>query len=260
MNHYRGRVATWDVVNEALADDGSPRDCIWRRVIGADWVEQAFRIARGADPGSRLFYNEVRADVPNPKYEAMLSMARDFKTRGVPLDGVGLQYHLAENQPTQAQMEEGDPPPRRARPRGAHQRAGRADLVPRAAHDPGAARGSAGDLPQGRHRLSGAAGLLPGSRPGGSPTASPIAAATRSRCRSTRSTGRSRPGPCCRRCCAPAVPTRPPSSACPTAPAPAPLQQATAAARGPLSLAARVKRQRLRTYAAPPRARGEAAG
>ena len=58
-------------------------------------------------PSARLFYNEVRADVPNPKYEAMLAMARDFKARGVPLDGVGLQYHLSENQPTQAQMEEG---------------------------------------------------------------------------------------------------------------------------------------------------------
>ena len=106
MNHYRGRVATWDVVNEALADDGSLRDCLWRRVIGADWIEQAFRIADSVDPGVRLLYNEVRADVPNPKYEAMLAMARDFKARGVPLDGVGMQYHLSENQPSQAQMEE----------------------------------------------------------------------------------------------------------------------------------------------------------
>ena len=107
LNHYRGRVATWDVVNEALADDGSLRNCVWSRVIGADWVEQAFRIADSVDPQVRLFYNEVRADVPNPKYEALLAMARDFKARGVPLDGVGLQYHLSENQPTQAQMEEG---------------------------------------------------------------------------------------------------------------------------------------------------------
>ena len=107
MNHYRGRVASWDVVNEALADDGSLRQCTWREVIGADWVEQAFRIAARRRPGARLFYNEVRADVPNPKYEAMLAMARDFKARGVPLDGIGLQYHLSENQPTQAQMEEG---------------------------------------------------------------------------------------------------------------------------------------------------------
>ena len=50
MNHYRGRVATWDVVNEALADDGSLRNCTWSRVIGTDWVEQAFRIARSVDP------------------------------------------------------------------------------------------------------------------------------------------------------------------------------------------------------------------
>ena len=107
LNHYRGRVATWDVVNEALADDGSLRDCVWSRVIGSDWVEQAFRIADSVDSQVRLFYNEVRADVPNPKYEALLAMARDFKARGVPLDGVGLQYHLSENQPTQVQMEEG---------------------------------------------------------------------------------------------------------------------------------------------------------
>jgi endo-1,4-beta-xylanase len=107
MSRYRGRVATWDVVNEALTDTGGLRSCVWRDVIGPDWIEQAFRIADRVDPGARLFYNEVRADVPNPKYEAMLSMARDFKARGVPLDGVGLQYHLSENQPTQAQMEEG---------------------------------------------------------------------------------------------------------------------------------------------------------
>ncbi len=107
MNRYRGRVATWDVVNEALADNGSLRQCTWRDVIGADWIEQAFQIARSVDPGARLFYNEVRADVPNPKYEAMLNMARDFKARGVPLDGVGMQYHLSENHPTQAQLEEG---------------------------------------------------------------------------------------------------------------------------------------------------------
>jgi endo-1,4-beta-xylanase len=106
MSRYRGRVVTWDVVNEALADDGGARDCIWNRVIGADWVEQAFRIARNADPGARLHYNEVRADVPNPKYEALAAMAADFKARGVPLDGVGLQYHLTENHPTQAQMED----------------------------------------------------------------------------------------------------------------------------------------------------------
>lgn len=105
-SHYRGRVSSWDVVNEALADDGTRRDCLWQRVIGDDWIEQAFRMADRADPSARLFYNEVRADAPNPKYEAMLRLARDFMARGVPLDGIGLQYHLTENHPTQSQMEE----------------------------------------------------------------------------------------------------------------------------------------------------------
>jgi endo-1,4-beta-xylanase len=104
--HYRGRVSSWDVVNEALADDGSRRDCLWQRVIGDDWVEQAFRMAREADSDVRLFYNEVRADTPNPKYEAMLGLARDFLARGVPLDGIGLQYHLADTQPPQDQIED----------------------------------------------------------------------------------------------------------------------------------------------------------
>jgi endo-1,4-beta-xylanase len=106
MSHYRGRVSSWDVVNEALNDDGTRRDCIWQRVIGDDWVEQAFRIARRADPAPRLFYNEVRADTANAKYEAMLALARDFLARGVPLDGIGLQYHIGMQVPTQAAVEE----------------------------------------------------------------------------------------------------------------------------------------------------------
>jgi endo-1,4-beta-xylanase len=104
--HYRGHVSSWDVVNEALADDGARRDCLWQRVIGDDWVEQAFRMARRADPDVPLFYNEVRADIVNPKYEAMLALARDFLARGVPLDGLGLQYHLGDYKPTQPEIEE----------------------------------------------------------------------------------------------------------------------------------------------------------
>lgn len=106
VSHYRGHVSSWDVVNEALADDGARRDCLWQRAIGDDWVEQAFRMARRADPDVQLFYNEVRTDIVNPKYEAMLALARDFLARGVPLDGVGLQYHLGDYKPTQPEIEE----------------------------------------------------------------------------------------------------------------------------------------------------------
>jgi endo-1,4-beta-xylanase len=106
VTHFRGRVSAWDVVNEALNDDGSRRDCLWSRVIGDDWIEQAFRFARSADPAARLFYNETRADVPNPKYEATVNLIRDLRGRGVPVDGVGLQYHLTDRMPAQAQVEE----------------------------------------------------------------------------------------------------------------------------------------------------------
>ena len=99
MTHFRGRVSAWDVVNEALNDDGTRRNCLWKRVIGDDWVEQAFRFARQADPGAKLFYNETRADVPNPKYEATVGLVRDLRARGVPVDGVGLQYHLTDRMP-----------------------------------------------------------------------------------------------------------------------------------------------------------------
>jgi GH35 family endo-1,4-beta-xylanase len=104
--HYRGRISSWDVVNEALNADGTERDCLWSRVIGPDWVEQAFRFARSADPDVQLFYNEIRAEVPNPKFDALLAMVRDFRDRGVPLDGVGEQMHLTGPAPPQAQIEE----------------------------------------------------------------------------------------------------------------------------------------------------------
>lgn len=107
MGHYRGRVPSWDVVNEALADDGAPRDCLWQRVIGDDWVEQAFRFARQADPDARLFYNEIRGELPYAKFNGLLALAQDFRRRGVPLDGVGLQLHLVPPPaPVQGDLEE----------------------------------------------------------------------------------------------------------------------------------------------------------
>jgi GH35 family endo-1,4-beta-xylanase len=94
MDHFEGRVPAWDVVNEAFASGGGRRDCLWQRVIGDEWVELALRAARAADPGAQLFYNETAADFPNAKFGAVEGMAKDFKARGVPLDGIGLQYHL----------------------------------------------------------------------------------------------------------------------------------------------------------------------
>ena len=93
MGRWKGQIASWDVVNEAIAADGSRRDCVWSRVIGPDWVEQAFRTARAADPAAKLYLNEFGADTPNAAFLATEALARDFKARGVPLDGIGLQHH-----------------------------------------------------------------------------------------------------------------------------------------------------------------------
>jgi len=96
MDHFEGRVPAWDVVNEAFARDGARRDCLWQRVIGDAWIELALRAARAADSSAKLFYNETAADQPNAKFGAVEAIAADFKARGVPLDGVGLQYHLLQ--------------------------------------------------------------------------------------------------------------------------------------------------------------------
>ena len=101
VKHYAGRVFAWDVVNEAFNANGGLEHSIWydRPGIGlADkgtaYIEQAFRSAREADPRALLFYNDYDAEGVNAKSDAIYAMVKDFKRRGVPLDGVGLQMHI----------------------------------------------------------------------------------------------------------------------------------------------------------------------
>jgi len=102
MKHYAGQVFAWDVVNEAFDEKGEVKDSIWynRPGIGlagkqTAYVEQAFRWAREADPHALLFYNEGGAESLNRKSDAVYAMLKDFKQRGVPIDGVGLQMHIS---------------------------------------------------------------------------------------------------------------------------------------------------------------------
>jgi endo-1,4-beta-xylanase len=98
--HYRGKIHSWDVVNEAFADDGrgSRRDSSLQRT-GNDWIEAAFRAARAADPAAKLCYNDYNTDGINAKSTAVYQMVVDFKARGVPIDCVGFQSHLTNNAP-----------------------------------------------------------------------------------------------------------------------------------------------------------------
>lgn len=100
MKHYAGQVFAWDVVNEALDEKGDVRDSIWYNQPGIGsqkgtaYIEQVFRWAREADPQALLFYNEAEGEGMNRKSDAIYAMAKDFKLRGVPIDGVGLQMHV----------------------------------------------------------------------------------------------------------------------------------------------------------------------
>jgi endo-1,4-beta-xylanase len=96
LAHYRGKMAYWDVVNEAFADGtGARRDSNLQRT-GDDWIEVAFRTARAADPTPKLCYNDFNIeDWTAAKTQGVFRMVQDFKSRGVPLDCVGFQGHFA---------------------------------------------------------------------------------------------------------------------------------------------------------------------
>ena len=105
MKHYAGKVFAWDVVNEALDGRGGMEQSLWYDHPGIGlagkntaYIEQAFRWARAADPKALLFYNDYDTEGLNPKSDAVYAMVKDFRKRGVPIDGVGIQAHLNLNQ------------------------------------------------------------------------------------------------------------------------------------------------------------------
>jgi endo-1,4-beta-xylanase len=94
VGRYRGRVAVWDVVNEAIADGGGLRDTVYLRKLGPGYLADAFRWAREADPGALLVYNDYGGEGLNRKSNDVYELVRDLKQRGL-VDGVGLQMHVS---------------------------------------------------------------------------------------------------------------------------------------------------------------------
>ena len=96
--HFRGRVHAWDVVNEAVSDDGvNLRDTVFRQKLGDGYIAEAFRLAREADPGALLFYNDYGGEGSGAKANRIYDLLRELVADGVPIDGVGLQMHVSAN-------------------------------------------------------------------------------------------------------------------------------------------------------------------
>ena len=95
MGHYRGRIRDWDVVNEALAPDGTLAENIFYETLGPSYIADAFRWAHQADPTARLFYNDNKVEgVGTAKADALYHLLADLRAKHVPVHGVGLQAHF----------------------------------------------------------------------------------------------------------------------------------------------------------------------
>ncbi len=96
---YKGKIAMWDVINETLDDtpNSNPfslRDTIWLRKLGPEFVDMAFRWAHEADPHAQLYYNDYGIEGPGRKADAVFAMVKSMKARGVPITGIGMQWHI----------------------------------------------------------------------------------------------------------------------------------------------------------------------
>jgi endo-1,4-beta-xylanase len=99
VGHYRGKAAAWDVVNEAVDDNGSLRDSIWLKTIGPEYIDMAFNWAHQADPQAQLFYNDYDNADLGTKSNAIYALLQGLLKRGVPVHGVGFQMHVNLDSP-----------------------------------------------------------------------------------------------------------------------------------------------------------------
>lgn len=89
---YEGKIASWDVVNEALNEDGTMRKSIFLEKLGPDFVTEAFRLTQKAAPTTELYYNDYNNEQP-AKREGCIRLIRKIQEAGVRIDGVGIQGH-----------------------------------------------------------------------------------------------------------------------------------------------------------------------
>jgi endo-1,4-beta-xylanase len=112
VGRYKGRIKGWDVVNEALNDDGTMRSTQWLKIIGEgkpeqkfDHIAKAFEYAHQADPGMELYYNDYNLDTSKAKCDAAIEIVKHLKSKGLRIDGVGIQLHGGLDYPSKESLE-----------------------------------------------------------------------------------------------------------------------------------------------------------
>ena len=103
VGHFKGQVFGWDVVNEAIEDDGSFRKSKYYNLLGEEFFEIAFRAAHEADPDAELYYNDYSM-AGAKKREAVCRLVRNLKAKGLRIDGVGMQSHNGLDYPNSISM------------------------------------------------------------------------------------------------------------------------------------------------------------
>lgn len=106
LTRYKGKVTSWDVVNEAINDTGGTlRQTVFSEKMGDNYVAKCFQFAREADPDVLLFYNDYSVTTNDTKQTAIFNLIDDLQTNNVPIDGIGFQMHIQYNSPSVNQME-----------------------------------------------------------------------------------------------------------------------------------------------------------
>lgn len=99
VSRYKGKIKGWDVVNEAVLDDGSFRKSKFYQIIGEDFIRLAFEFAHAADPDAELYYNDYSMAIES-KRNGVVKMVENLQKKGVRVSGIGMQGHLSLDFPT----------------------------------------------------------------------------------------------------------------------------------------------------------------
>ena len=100
VGKFKGKVNSWDVVNECLEENGTLRNSKYLQIAGSDeYIANAFRWARAADPSAKLFINDYNIEYSGAKQNGMYNLVKKLLAEGVPIDGVGLQCHIGMTYP-----------------------------------------------------------------------------------------------------------------------------------------------------------------